>query len=131
VQCWGSNRYGKLGDGTSTERHTPVQVQPLPAGATAVATGAEHACALIDGSVYCWGSSAEGELGNNNTSSPYMSATPVQVQELSGATAIAAGGDSACALANGNAYCWGYNGHGLLGNNSTTQSALPVQVQLP
>ena len=56
VRCWGSNSVGELGDGTTAEsRPTAVQVQGLTSGATAVAAGTGHACAIVNGAVQCWG----------------------------------------------------------------------------
>ena len=52
---------------------------------------------------------------------------PVQVTGLiSGVTAVAAGGAHSCAVVNGRAQCWGYNGDGRLGNNNTAVSCVPV-----
>ncbi len=66
--CWGSNSNGQLGDGTTTDRHAPVQVTGLPAKATQVAAGGRHTCALLtDGTVWCWGKGGNGELGNGST----------------------------------------------------------------
>jgi hypothetical protein len=56
VSCWGSNGTGQLGDGTQTDRLTPVQVVGLT-DAVAIAAGSNHSCALHgDGTVSCWGS---------------------------------------------------------------------------
>ena len=43
-------------------------------------------------------------------------------------TAISAGGYHSCAVADGRAYCWGYNAYGQIGNNTTTNASLPVPV---
>jgi hypothetical protein len=74
-----------------------------------------------------------GAIGDNSHNS---SSVPVQVQGLtSGVTAVAAGGyqgfaaDGSCAVVNGGAQCWGKNTYGTLGNDSTTDSPVPVQVQ--
>jgi len=61
--CWGSNAYGQLGDGTERDRSRPGAVARL-SGATRVAVGKEHACALAGGAVWCWGWNGSGKLGN-------------------------------------------------------------------
>lgn len=54
--CWGYNFYGQLGDGTQTNRLTPVDVSGLTSGVTQVSAGSNHTCAqLTDGGLKCWG----------------------------------------------------------------------------
>jgi Regulator of chromosome condensation (RCC1) repeat len=57
--AWGRNDNGQLGDGTTTWRNTPVQVQNLSgttAVVVAVAGGTAHSLALkSDGTVWAWG----------------------------------------------------------------------------
>ncbi len=43
-------------------------------------------------------------------------------------TAISAGGAHSCAVKDGGVWCWGWNGGGQLGNNSTADSPVPVAV---
>jgi alpha-tubulin suppressor-like RCC1 family protein len=125
VQCWGANSQGQVGDGSTSGRWVPFQVQGLTSGVQAVAAGFQHTCALVNGGVQCWGTNEVGQLGNGSTT---RSSVPVQVQGLtSGVQAIAAGEFVTCALVNGGVQCWG--GNGLLGNGSTTTSSVPVQVQ--
>jgi alpha-tubulin suppressor-like RCC1 family protein len=139
VQCWGGNNSGQLGDNTITERHLPVQVKDSTGtstltGVQAIAAGRDHTCALVSGGVQCWGLNVAGELGDNTTTDRHL---PVPVRDstgtstLTGVQAIAAGSDHTCALVNGGVQCWGYNAYGQLGDNTTTQHQLPVQVKDP
>lgn len=128
VQCWGANVQGQLGDGTVVERHSPVAVTNLGGTAIAISLGSVHGCALIaGGSVKCWGYNADGELGNN-TANNNPNPTPVSVQGLSGATALSAGGYHSCVIAGGALQCWGWNGFGQIGNNSTNAALAPTAV---
>jgi alpha-tubulin suppressor-like RCC1 family protein len=130
LKCWGDNETGQLGDNTTAIRHSPVQVAGLTSGVTAVTAGTLFTCALVNGGVQCWGRNNWGQLGDNLAEA--SSLVPVQVVGLtSGVTAVAAGFGDACALVNGGVQCWGYNNDGELGDNSTIESHVPVQVQFP
>jgi len=126
VWAWGSNSYGQLGNGTSTNSDIPVQVSGLSC-LTAIAAGAYHNVALkSDGTVWSWGSNAYGQLGDGNTNN---STIPVQVSGLSGVTAIAGGGYEGMALkSDKTVWDWGNNASGQLGNGTTANSSIPVQV---
>jgi alpha-tubulin suppressor-like RCC1 family protein len=128
VWCWGNNADGQLGDNSTTNSLAPVQVSGLASGVTSISTGGAYACAIITGgAVECWGVNTTGQLGNNSTTN---SSIPVQVTGLtSGVTALSSGNGASCVVtAGGGVSCWGYNVYGELGNNSTINSVVPVQV---
>ena len=140
VECWGWNGGGQLGNGSDVESSVPVQVQGLTSGVVAISAGGTQSaggydaynstCAITTGGgVMCWGSNLHGKLGNGNTTTT-SSSVPVQVAGLtSGITGISVGNFSSCAVtAGGGVVCWGSNSYGELGNDSTVDSPVPVQV---
>jgi len=135
VKCWGLNWAGMLGDGTTTNRSTPVDVVGLTE-VREISVGSYHACALMqDTTVKCWGHNGSGQLGDGTTTDR-LTPTPVVATgqtaggtALSGITAISAGGSHMCALTNsGGVKCWGSNQSGALGDGTTNRRLTPVDV---
>jgi alpha-tubulin suppressor-like RCC1 family protein len=155
VWAWGSNWNGQLGDNTTVSHSTPVQVrhpdfyygaEPLT-GVVAIAVGGgswvePHSLALKkDGTVLAWGANGSGQLGDGSNT---PSLVPVPVVDpsnttlpLTGVIGIAAGGGDiggigfAHSLAlkdDGTVWAWGANRLGQLGDGTTTDSSIPVQV---
>jgi alpha-tubulin suppressor-like RCC1 family protein len=134
VYSWGQNSSGQLGLGNTNNQLSPVLI-PFSANIAAwrVAAGSTHSLLLDSfGRLYSWGSNGNGELGNgttNNQSIPQPVVLPAGVTAWS---AVSAGIRFSVALGDdGNIYTWGRNNIGQLGNNATTNSALPVRVSLP
>ena len=90
--------------------------------------GYAHTCSLTSGGdAYCWGLNVDGELGTGATSP--SSAVPILVSGGVSFASLYPGGKHTCALtAAGDAYCWGSNVQGQLGQNNNTNSAVPLQV---
>jgi alpha-tubulin suppressor-like RCC1 family protein len=110
LYCFGSNYFGELGDGTTSNSKRAIKVGGI-SGARHVATGAEVTCAVAaDGGVSCWGMNDHGQLGQGDEDKLVHSA-PLVVGGLGGpATGIAASSESGavCALLEGGgSKCWG------------------------
>ncbi len=133
VLAWGDNTAGALGNGTTTSSLTPVRVK-LPTGTKvrALFAGCLQSLARTKtGHVLAWGDNGAGALGDGTTTS---SDTPVRVKLPAGTkvTAVAAGCNHNLALTTtGHVLAWGFNSDGELGNGTTTNSDLPVRVELP
>ncbi|AFU71203.1 RCC1 repeat-containing protein [Bifidobacterium asteroides PRL2011] len=138
--AWGNNKYGQLGNGTTTQQSTPVPV-PKPAGTPMdftymqAAAGGHHSLAIgSDGYVYAWGNNDHGQLGNNTKSN---SSTPVRVHgpnnfgEGLKAIQVSAGVWSSTALgADGTVYTWGSLQSGWNHTESSPQT-VPTTVKDP
>jgi alpha-tubulin suppressor-like RCC1 family protein len=132
IWCWGFNANGELGDNDLAllPTTTPVQVVGV-SGATALAAGSYHNCALLaDGTVACWGSDGMGQLGDGTPGDYSITATPVPgITVANPAIALAAGEFHTCAvLADHTVTCWGHNGSGQLGDGTTTDRSVPTPV---
>jgi len=136
--CWSGNNSGELGDGTNDSSNVPVAVDTsgVLGGKTilSISVGSGFACAVAsDNQAYCWGRNWFGMLGNNTDDN---SNVPVAVDTsgvLNGKTilSISAGSDFTCAIASDKqAYCWGGNFYGVLGNISDAWSLVPVAVDV-
>jgi len=123
--CWGENKSGQLGNGSTAASPTPVAVQG-DHQFSALAVGGAHVCGLADGKIWCWGRGKFGQLGEGQSSDRKK---PVPVRSKESFTAIAAGDDHTCALnAAGKAFCWGLGFAGQLGFGSRGQMTEPVDV---
>lgn len=130
--CWGRNESGTLGAATVGATDS----LPLPVSGTEIFTelsaGADHACGLTGtGAIYCWGNNGFGQLGDGGFVNNVTTPTLVQGSG-SGAlvfTSVSAGLFHTCGLTtNQQAYCWGHNGSGQLGDSTIAQRNVPTRV---
>ncbi len=134
VYCWGYNGYGQLGNGSTTNSSVPVAVVASGAllGKTieSIQLGASSTSCVTTSNnrSYCWGLITDGASESSSNLAPVAVTTN---GALSGKTikSIYPRGSSTCVVASDDhGYCWGYNGNGQLGNNSTVNSSTPVAV---
>ena len=127
--CWGDNFVGNLSGTTDPVSSTPVAVS---GGLTFISIGAGggHSCGLTSGgTLYCWGGNLLGQLGsttNFGTSDPSYS--PAAVSGVSLATIAIKSAHTCGVTAAGQAWCWGFNRYGQLGNttNNNTDTGVPT-----
>lgn len=128
VWTWGYNGQFQLGDGSGTDRASPVQVAGLT-NVVAVAAGDRHTLALKeDGTVWAWGYNFFGQLGAGPFDFTDRS-TPVQVAGLTDVLAIAGGGKRSIALKkDGSVWAWGERSDVSPDGTNASISAVPIQV---
>ena len=139
VYCWGDNRWWQLG------RDTVLTAPDLPArvetdwGFSILRAGEYHTCGLtFEGMVYCWGNNSDGQTGTAADTIgimdwPYVGVRPVeQPTAITGIPELAdvsSGSSHTCGVTRDfEAFCWGDNEYGQLGNDSFYDSWEPVRV---
>ena len=148
VYAWGWNKFGQLGNNNYSDDFSgnpvPVRVRD-PANPTdtskglkavQVSAGYSHSLAVgSDGYGYAWGDNSNGQLGNNTTNNLSVPvhvrdpASPTDASKGLKATQVSGGYYHSLAVgSDGNAYAWGDNNYGQLGNNSYRDSTVPVPV---
>jgi len=107
---WGHNHAAQLGDGTTTNRLTPIQTIE---NVTKVAAGYQHTAAIqSDKSLWTWGRNEAGQLGDGTKEDRH---SPVKVMD--NVTAVSAGYTHTAAIqSDGSLWTWGNNISGQLGN---------------
>lgn len=133
--CWGRGEQYRLGTWNYDDSPTPTYVQtfvgtlppqPFPAHLTEVAAGSAHGCATAaGGTAACWGSNTDGQLGRDThgriVSVAFWVNSGVEFASITASHAYTCGLD-----ASGQAWCWGDNQFGQLGDGTTTPHTLPA-----
>ncbi len=121
---WGQNNFGQVGDGTTTTRTAPVELDP---GYTVVAAGDKHTVAVrTNGTLWAWGVNGSGRLGDGTTTDRLV---PTQVGTATTWKTVSAGAAHTVALrTDGSLWAWGSNASGQLGDGTTTTRTAPVHI---
>jgi alpha-tubulin suppressor-like RCC1 family protein len=143
ARCWGSNLSGRFGNDSLSNSNVPVAVvdpnntsNPLTGIANISAGGYQTCAVMADSTARCWGLNEAGRLGNDSLSNSDVPVTVVDPTNtsnpLTGFATISVGNSNVCAvMTDSTARCWGYNGSGRFGNNTLTDSKVPVAVVDP
>ena len=122
--AWGQNNYGQLGDGTTIERLSPVQIGIATNWTKLTATNWSTLALRADGTLWGWGSNIWSNLAgvSGPSTTQIGSATNwVDVTASTGYYTLAVRGD-------GTLWAWGNNSNGQLGDGTKTDRATPTQI---
>jgi len=139
VHAWGENTYGQLGNNMLIAKsNVPIIISTFGSlvGKTITSVSSGMSCTLAldsTGKVHAWGNNSNGQLGNNTVT---QSNIPIAISAIIGSslvgktiTSIACGALHTLALdSTGQVHAWGFNAQGQLGNNTTTQSNIPIAI---
>jgi alpha-tubulin suppressor-like RCC1 family protein len=124
VRCWGMGKAGQLGDGTATQRDTPVRAGDLADVIDLVAEGDRTCAVRRSGDVWCWGHGASAEFGDHG---PDDRTRPVHIPVWQHVRRLALAMDHDCAIVrDGRVLCRGTNTRGSLGDGTTDPRDVPV-----
>lgn len=136
VKCWGTNEFGQLGTGGTTQVGAPpTDVPGLTSGVRSVYVGGNVSCAVMtNGGAKCWGENGHGTIGMGETS--FAVTKPKDVIGLSKdvvsmSISVDSDGGQACALlSNGKVKCWGRGDSGQMGTGGTDDVLSPTELNL-
>lgn len=130
VRCWGGNGSGQIGDNSTLMRLTPTAIS---GGGTwkFIDAGNGHTCGIkTNDTLWCWGWNSSGQIGDNSTT---QRNTPTAVSGGGSWKQVSLGSyysaNHTCGIKSDNSLmCWGWNGTGKLGDNSTSNKLIPTIV---
>jgi len=128
ARAWGLNTVGRLGDGTTTSRTSPVSVVGSFTDWCQVSAGRDHSLGVRqNGTAWAWGCNGNGRLGDGTTT---VRSSPVSVVgSFTDWCQVSAGGSHSLGVrTNGTVWAWGCNAQGQLGDGTTTSKSSPVSV---
>ena len=139
VFTWGSNNHGRLGDGTQTSRHVPMEITSLFSltpedKIVSLVFGQHHSAALsAQGRVFVWGRNSQGQLGDGTTTHrlvPTEITAFFSLSETDRLVQLSLGGAHSSALSEeGHLFTWGANTYGQLGDGTMIDRLYPTNIR--
>jgi alpha-tubulin suppressor-like RCC1 family protein len=130
--CWGANQRGEVGSAAIPIRAVTLSPHILDGGHAwkNVVAGWLHACGITTtGAAYCWGDNEAGQLGIGTADTDFSHIVPVPVATTERFIQLSLGTRSTCGITtNHEAFCWGENGTGQIGDGTTTFKTIPTPV---
>ena len=125
---WGYNIFGPVGDGTGSNRSSPVTVVGgITEWKQIFASKHFNVGVTSTGEGYAWGFNGFGQVGDNTTTTRRSPVT--MIGGITNWSTVSAGiNHSLGIISSGIAYAWGFNGYGQLGDNTTVSKRSPVTV---
>lgn len=125
--AWGFNQdYGQLGDGTHTNRNTPIQIGSANDWKSICAGAAFSVAIKNNGTLWAWGTNQYGQFGNGTTLNSFV---PLQIGTATDWKQVLTGEYHLLALKNnGTLYATGNGYFGVLGNGNTASLSTLTQI---
>jgi len=127
LYTWGRNLEGQLGNSGTTTQHYPTRIMD---SASRVAAGGLHSMAISEKQLWVWGSNTTGQIGIGDDIMSVLE--PVQISgSIYSIAASRSNGFSLAINRRGNLYAWGDNEFGQLGNGTSLDQPIPIEISIP